>query len=185
MNGQNVIDKGIELNEAGIDTQLAIETSGHGAMKENYMLDDGAYLAVKIIIEMVRLRLQGDARGIGGLLETLESPLEENEFRLNFISRDGFQAYGKTVVESFAEFANTVDGWKVEEVNHEGYRVSVDEGDGKAGWLLLRQSLHDPLLPLNVESEVTGGISKIASVLVEQFFCKFGNIDVSTLAEYK
>lgn len=149
------------------------------------MLDDGAYLAVKIIIEMVRLRLQGDSRGIGGLLESLESPLEENEFRLNFIDKTDFQGYGKNVVTAFAEFANTVDGWTVEDVNYEGYRVSVEEAGGKAGWLLLRQSLHDPLLPLNIESEVNGGIAKIAAVLVEQFFPKFDNVDVSTLVEYK
>lgn len=35
--------------------------------------------------------------------------------------------------------------------------MTVDEGDGKMGWLLLRASLHDPLLVLNVESELEGG----------------------------
>ena len=33
---RNVINKAIELNEAGLDTQLAIETSGHAAFKENF-----------------------------------------------------------------------------------------------------------------------------------------------------
>lgn len=32
----------------GVDCQLAIETSGHGAFKENQMLDDGAYMALKV-----------------------------------------------------------------------------------------------------------------------------------------
>lgn len=45
------------------------------------------------------------------------------------------------------------------QVNHEGWRVNVDEGQGRAGWVLLRQSLHDPLLVLNVESEVECGKS--------------------------
>lgn len=36
-------------------------------------------------------------------------------------------------------------------------QVTVEEGDGKMGWLLLRASLHDPLLVLNVESELEGG----------------------------
>jgi hypothetical protein len=45
---QNVISKGMELNDAGVDTPLMIETSGHGAMRDNYFLDDGAYLAVKV-----------------------------------------------------------------------------------------------------------------------------------------
>lgn len=49
---KNVINKGVELNESGTETHLMIETSGHGAMKENYNLDDGAYIAVKIIIEV-------------------------------------------------------------------------------------------------------------------------------------
>lgn len=179
---KNVIDKGIELNKQGIRTELAIETSGHGAMKENYMLDDGAYLAVKIIIEMVRLRLAGDMRGIGGLLDGLDAPREEHEFRLKFIDQTNFSEYGEGVVKAFSEFASSVDAWTVEETNYEGFRVNVDEGDGKAGWLLLRQSLHDPLLPLNVESEREGGVAAIAKVLVENFFPSFTNVDVSTLA---
>lgn len=36
-------------------------------------------------------------------------------------------------------------------------------GDGRKGWLLLRASLHDPLLVLNVESDVAGGASRIAA----------------------
>lgn len=45
----------------------------------------------------------------------------------------------------------------MEAVNYEGWRVAVDEGNGRRGWLLLRQSLHDPLLVLNVESDMQGG----------------------------
>ncbi|CAN8076149.1 unnamed protein product, partial [Agarophyton chilense] len=181
---KNVIDKGIQLNESGIQTELAIETSGHGAMRENYMLDDGAYLAVKIIVEMVRLRLSGDQRGIGALLDGLDEPLEEKEFRLPFLDQSDYQSYGAGVVEAFAKFAETVDGWKLEHENYEGYRVSVDEGDGKAGWLLLRQSLHDPLLPLNVESEIHGGVAAIVSVLTKHFFPDHTNVDTAPLDKY-
>ena len=46
---KNVIDKAIELNQNGEIAELAIETSGHGAFKENYFSDDGAYVATKII----------------------------------------------------------------------------------------------------------------------------------------
>lgn len=180
---KNVIDKGIELNEQGIPTELAIETSGHGAMRENYMLDDGAYLAVKIIIEMVRLRLAGDKRGIGGMLDGLEAPIEEFEFRLKFFDKTNYREYGARVVEAFAEFATGVEEWEVEETNYEGFRVNVDEGEGKSGWLLLRPSLHDPLLALNIESEREGGIARIAKVLTTQFFARFDNVDVSKLKE--
>ena len=40
---KNVINESLRLNELGTESWLAIETSGHGAMKENYFLDDGAY----------------------------------------------------------------------------------------------------------------------------------------------
>ena len=181
---KNVIDKAIQLSSQGISTELAIETSGHGAMKENYMLDDGAYLAVKILIEMVRLRLANDSSGIGTLVESLQAPKEEKEFRLKFIEREGFKEYGANVVQAFADFSNSVDGWKVEDENYEGFRVNVDEGDGKRGWLLLRPSLHDPLLALNIESETDGGIAKIGSVLIEKFFPQHSNVDISSLQSH-
>ena len=56
---KNVINKGIELNDAGERCELMMETSGHGALKENRFLDDGAFMAVKIIIEAARRHWQG------------------------------------------------------------------------------------------------------------------------------
>lgn len=46
----NVIQKAIELTNNGIpNVRMAIETSGHCAMKENYYMDDGTYTAVRIV----------------------------------------------------------------------------------------------------------------------------------------
>ena len=56
---KNVINKGIELNGDGVDCELMMETSGHGALRQNRFLDDGAYMSVKIIIEAARRRWQG------------------------------------------------------------------------------------------------------------------------------
>ena len=53
---RNVINKAAELNDSDVDCQLAIETSGHAAYKENYFLDDGAFLATKIVIKMAQLK---------------------------------------------------------------------------------------------------------------------------------
>ncbi|MCH5287806.1 MAG: phosphomannomutase/phosphoglucomutase, partial [Christensenellaceae bacterium] len=41
---RNVIDEAIRLNSEGVSCPLAIETSGHAALKENHFLDDGMYL---------------------------------------------------------------------------------------------------------------------------------------------
>ena len=67
---KNVINKAQELNRQGTDCQLAIETSGHAAFKENYFSDDGAYLATKIVIEAAKLRKQG--KSLDCIIEKLE-----------------------------------------------------------------------------------------------------------------
>lgn len=51
-----------------MDCQLAIETSGHGAFKENDMLDDGAYMAMKVLIELAR---QGKGAELGDAIKDL------------------------------------------------------------------------------------------------------------------
>ena len=75
---------------------------------------------------------------------------------------EDFRAVGRSVLQAFHDWLQAgADGaghWALEPVNHEGWRVSVDEGQGgEEGLGLLRQSLHDPLLVLNVESDVEGG----------------------------
>ena len=42
--------------------------------------------------------------------------------------------------------------WETEKANFEGLRVIVDEGEGRAGWLLNRMSLHEPIVIFTVES---------------------------------
>ena len=54
--------------------------------------------------------------------------------------------------------------WNVAPDNREGIRVSFgkDKGDG---WFLLRLSVHDPIMPLNIESDTVGGTKLIAEQL--------------------
>lgn len=61
--------------------------SGHGAMKENHFLDDGAYSAVQIIIETVRRRLAGEGDIAVELLKQLKEPKHANEYRLKILVR--------------------------------------------------------------------------------------------------
>ena len=176
---KNVINEAIRLNNEGIYTPVAIETSGHGALKENYFLDDGAYLIARLLIQMALLRKEG--RHIDELIANLEEPKEAKEFRLN-IGCDDFKTYGSDVIEKLGEFAKTVPGWTIEPKNYEGIRVSCDSANGD-GWFLLRLSLHDPLLPLNIESNVEGGVAIIATAL-KNFLKDFDLLDLSSLAAY-
>lgn len=52
----------------------------------------------------------------------------------------------------FQEAVGVVSSWEAEEVNYEGLRVAVDEGNGRAGWFMNRLSLHEPIVIFYVES---------------------------------
>lgn len=150
---KNVIDKGIELNAQGINCPLAIETSGHAAMRENYFLDDGAYLCTKIIIKMAQMKKQGKA--LESILQDLKEPVESREYRFNITEKD-FRACGEKIIKDLEEFAKKQDGWILADDSREGVRVSFGKNDGD-GWFLLRLSVHDPNMPLNIESDTKGG----------------------------
>ncbi|WP_303866768.1 phosphomannomutase/phosphoglucomutase [Acetobacterium wieringae] len=165
---KNVINEAIRLNNEGIETHLAMETSGHGAIKENYFLDDGAYLVTMALIKFAELFKAGQP--ISSFLAGLKEPVEAKEIRLK-ITADDFKAYGENVLTAFAAFAASQPGWAVVSPNYEGVRVSCDASAGN-GWCLLRMSLHDPIMPLNIESDTEGGTAVIESVL-QGFLQKF------------
>ncbi len=171
---KNVINEGIRLNREGIPCLVAMETSGHTAMRENYFLDDGAYAAVKIVIQAARLRREG--RTLGDLLRDLKEPLEAKEYRLKITGED-FRGYGQEVLAALETYAGEQAGWEIAPDNCEGVRVSVP---GAQGWFLLRMSLHDPLMPLNVESSREGGIEAILGEL-RIFLAKWTRLDLTTI----
>lgn len=176
---RNVINEAIRLCAAGQDAQMAIETSGHGALRENYFLDDGAYLMVKLLIELARAKKEG--RTLESLLAGLKEPAESMEFRMPLLAED-FAAYGSEVISALTEYAKAQPGWTLASPNYEGVRVSLDAQHGD-GWFLLRLSLHDPLMPLNIESDSVGGAKKIAAALAG-FLAGFEKLDSASLAEF-
>jgi phosphomannomutase len=173
---KNVINEAIRLNEAGQASWLAIETSGHGAMRENHFLDDGAYLVSQLLIELARLKQQGQS--LPDLIAPLKEPQESEEFRLKIQTED-FKTYGQMVIDQLQQFTATQEGWTTVPKNYEGVRVAC-QSPAEDGWFLLRLSLHDPVLPLNVESNVEGGVALIRDRLL-QFFRTFDGLDVSTM----
>ena len=176
---RNVINESIRLNGLGQDSQLAIETSGHGAFKENYFLDDGAYIVTKLLIELARGKKEGYT--LESMIATLEEPAESVEFRMNILL-DDFKAYGQQVIDELTAYVATKEGWSLAPSNFEGVRVNLDEAHGN-GWFLLRLSLHDPLLPLNIESNSVGGAKKIAEELAG-FIKGYDKLDASKFLAY-
>ena len=176
---RNVINESIRLNSEGIDSQLAIETSGHGAFKDNYFLDDGAYIVTRLIIELSRGRKMGYK--LSELIASLKEPAESKEFRMDLKLED-FKPYGNKIIEELKAYAEGREGWSLAPSNYEGVRVNLDSEHGN-GWLLLRLSLHEPLMPLNIESDEQGGVKKIAKELCE-FICGYDMLDTTKLAEF-
>ena len=178
---RNVIDEAIRLNEAGIDCPLAIETSGHAALRENHFLDDGMYLTTVLLVEAMRLKQEG--KELSSLLDGLREPVESVELRLNITSED-FHEVGRAAIEQVMDHASFAEGWHIAPDNREGVRINFDLDDGLLnGWFLLRLSVHDPVLPLNAESDVPGGVhtmlEKLLSVLDGA-----ENIDLNPIREY-
>ena len=175
----NVINESMRLNAEGHDSQLAMETSGHGALKENYFLDDGAYLVTRLLIELARGKREGYT--LESLIADLAEPAESREFRMNILVPD-FKPYGQSVIDALSGYAASQPGWTIAPSNYEGVRVNLDKAHGD-GWFLLRLSLHDPLMPLNIESDCVGGVKVIAKQLYA-FLQQYDKLDTSAMAAF-
>jgi len=175
---KNVINKSIELCREGTDSQLAIETSGHAAYKENYFLDDGAYLAAKIVIKAARLFRE--KKGISTLIADMDMPAESIEIRFPITAED-FGAYGDRILEDLKILADSgqIKGASLVTPNYEGVRINFTQESCK-GWLLLRKSLHDPIMPLNIESDIPGGTDEIRRML-KPLLSGYDQLDTSKL----
>jgi phosphomannomutase len=177
---KNVINEAIRLNADGSPCWLAIETSGHAALRENHFLDDGAYLITKLLIKAAQLKL-AKGKTLLDLTAKLRVPFESKEFRLKILKAD-FKTYGNEVIHALGEYVRTIPGWQMVPENYEGIRVSCDANSG-LGWFLLRLSLHDPVIPLNIESEKQGGVLEIAQRL-NIFFEHYQELDKASIGKF-
>ncbi len=179
---RNVIDEAIRLNSEGVDCPLAIETSGHAALRENHFLDDGMYLVTVLIIEAMRLKQQG--RDLASLISTLREPLESVEIRLDILSKDR-HAVADTIFSQITACAEQSETQHIAPDNREGIRIQFDlDGGQDNGWYLIRLSVHDPVMPLNIESDVAGGVLAMAKSLYSVLERDEAVIDLRHLRAY-
>lgn len=175
---RNVITKAQALCQAGQPCDLAIETSGHAAFRDNYFLDDGAYLATRIVIEAARLK--AEKKGFSTLVASLGSPADYGEVRIP-ITSDTYPEDGQMVLDYLTSLveAGNMKGCRLHKPNYEGVRVDFAIPEIQ-GWLLLRKSLHDPLLSMTMESDVAGGCTLIRQVMLP-LLSGFGFLDLCPL----
>ncbi|KAL9365526.1 hypothetical protein Peur_043399 [Populus x canadensis] len=184
---KNVIDEAVRLNSVGEESHLAIETSGHGALRENHWLDDGAYLMVKVLNKLASARASGIAGGskvLTDLVEGLQEPEVAVELRLKIdqnhpdLKGGSFREYGEAVLQLLENHIESDPKLQKAPVNYEGVRAS-----GFGGWFLLRLSLHDPVLPLNIEATNHEDAVKLG-LAVSSAVKEFHALDTSALDKF-
>lgn len=173
---RNVINKGIELNSQGIDVPLSIETSGHAAFKENYFLDDGAYVVAKILMLLPKLKQQN--LELSDLIADLKQPAETTEVRFKISGAD-YKLLGESIIDAMHDLVAETPGFIIDMDNEEGIRTTVFDHFGQ-GWFLLRMSLHEPLLVLQVENDVDGKNKAVLETLLS-FFSRYDFLNTDQL----
>ena len=87
--------------------------------------------------------------------------------------------YGEKVLTELKKWALAPEqvsaGISVVEPNYEGVRLNFRSEDTE-GWCLLRKSLHDPIMPLNIE--VTKGSCEKILCIIKVFLSKYDKIVV-------
>ena len=166
---RNVINEARRLTDGGTMAPLAIETSGHGAVRDNYYLDDGAYLAVRLLIAAARLSAAGET--LGRLIADFIPPFEAREYRISIRARDAVAA-ARDILSAFERRCAAV-GLAIDPNSCEGVRAS-----DRRGWMLLRMSLHEPVLPLNIEGNEPGDCDALADI-AKAFFAEIDSVDPS------
>ena len=152
----NVINKARELTESGeANAEMAIETSGHCAMQENDYLDDGTYTACKIVGLLARISKEN--KSLLDLISNLTEMAEEGELRMELLDESLESTsivfdFAALEIEQLCESVGSEDdaavaSWSLDTDNLEGVRVRT----GNGGFFMLRKSLHDPVISLQVE----------------------------------
>ncbi len=170
---KNVINEAKRIMAEGGYAPLAIETSGHAALSENYFLDDGAYLVTRLLIKAVNMKKEG--KKLTSLIASLKDPKISKGFRMD-IKEEAFKEYGQNILDALKASVESSDNMSLELPNFEGVRVNV-----KDGWFLLRLSLHEPLMPLDIQCEEEETYNMIIAYL-KGFLREFNKLDISKLA---
>ena len=95
------------------------------------------------------------------------------------ITAEDYKTYGVNLLKSFEEYAAKQPGFYPVANNYEGIRVSIRDKK-VTGWMLLRVSLHDPLMPMNIEADTKDGVNVITNRLMP-FLEKQKQLDITSL----
>lgn len=116
------------------------------------------------------------------LISDLPEAEETAEIRLNFAVGCNFKELGKQVIDDLTEYVAEQPYLSPAPQNFEGIRINFDREHGE-GWALVRMSLHEPIMPINVESNIKSGVSVIVRELAS-FFARYSFLDTAKFEQY-
>ena len=105
---------------------------------------------------------------------------------MNILVED-FKTYGQKVIDELNDYASKQAGWEIAPNNFEGIRVNLNNEKGD-GWFLLRMSLHEPLMPLNIESNIECRINNSLQCVhfgISETSDVIGNCTLNICRDYK
>ena len=165
-----------KINNKNNSCPLAIETSGHVAFRENNFIDDGAYLACKILIQIILLKQK--QKNLQDLITNYKSPVNEINMRFDIDTNNNIEK----VFSDLEILARSGKNIELDSENIEGVRVHFP-AKHQNGFLLLRKSLHDNRLILYAESYVANGLKSILD-FTKQFLKKYPEVKNNSLFAY-
>ena len=142
-------------------------------------MDDGAFLMTRILIALAKCSKEG--KKLTDLIADLEMPKEEKEVRLRFVDGCDFKKMGAKILKDYEQHVKDMHYIEAAPDNYEGCRANYDWKHGD-GWTLVRMSLHEPILPINMESDSFFGVLKMLKDLY-YFLKDYSCLDVTPLRE--
>lgn len=127
---------------------------------------------------MLLPELSKTGRTLEDLIADLQQPAETLELRFKIKGAD-YSKTGNQMIQALPAFVAQTAGWQIDPENEEGIRVSLSAPYG-SGWFLLRMSLHEPLLVLQVENDFSGIQPKFLQTFAS-FIADFTAIDNRSL----
>ena len=129
--------------------------------------------------------MKQEGRELGELIADLKEPKESVELRLPILEFEDWEPEeeAQEIVEIILSHTLTHPEWQAATDSREGVRIIFNlDGDVNNAWFQLRMSVHDPVMALNAESDVPGGVGRVLAELYE-LIRDTGKVDLTPLRD--
>lgn len=165
-------------NEKGTYAPVAM-TNTHCAFLERGFVDDGAFLACKLLVALFKQSLED--KKLTDLVASLQSPKETYALRLQRL--DGVEKTAlHTVMRDFKAYAKSLYYACPESGEMDGVRLRYDEKHGD-GWAFMKVCNCCNALPVYVQSNAENGVVKMLKDLY-YFLRPYAVLDLSPIESY-